>query len=350
MLLGNMGIQLNLPFSRINLNQEQLFEELIGEISKFVPQDLSNLRGRRAVYCSGGRSRQPISSLSGKNLGEPNFFSNDVTSTLVVGIDSSSLPVCDLEDGSIIAARASAVFSNNGEPMAYLRLGPYPFHVTSEFVMSKLGISKGSLARSIAQDKALSQSLLRKTFERSILATLLNHLSKSIILIDGTFGYGFSSLERLREKRLLGLARQNSNSILGFTKVSRIRELWDAASSLFSIKGAPFYIKLPKVDVKHSSETEIILAKFRDDGFVFRLDIPKETEINVLEKLSANDHFDRGYPDSLRLAHHFCVFTQHEDTCLKGRLGNELGLVEVPSDDQRQAILGWMWSAGRGSK
>ena len=350
MLLGNMGIQLNLPFSRINLNQEELFEDLIGQISKLVPQDLGNLRGRRAVYCSGGRSMQPIVSLSGKNIGEPNFFSNDVISTLVVGIDSSSLPICDLEDGSIIAVRATAVFSSNGEPIAYLRLGPYPYHVTSEFVMSKLGINKKSLANSMTQDKAFSQSLLRKTLERSILATLLSYLSNSIILIDGTFGYGFSNFEKLETKRLLAHARQKSNSILGFTKVSRIRDLCDAASSLFSIKGAPFYLKPPKADAKYSPETEIILVKFRDDGFVFRLDIPKETEINILEKLSANDHFDRGYPDSLRLAHHFCVFTQHEDTCLKGRLGNDLGLVEVPSDDQRQAILGWMWSAGRGSK
>ncbi len=350
MLLGNMGIQLNLPFSRINLNQEQLFEDLIGEVNRVIPQNLSNLRGRRAVYCSGGRSRQPTSSLSGKNLGEPNFFRNDIASTLVVGIDSSSLPICDLEDGCIIAVRASVVFSSNGEPMTYLRLGPYPYHVTSKFLMSKLGICKESIASSIAQDKVVSQSLLRKTFERSILTALLSYLNNSIILVDGTFGYGFSNPERLEEKRLLALARQKNNSILGFTKVSRIRDIWDAASSLFSIKGAPFYIKPPKVDTKHSPDTEIILVKFRDDGFVFRLDIPNDTEINVLEKLSANDHFDRGYPDSLRLAHHFCVFTRHDETCLKGRLGNDLALVEVPSDDQRQAILGWMWSAGRGAR
>ncbi|MBM3897196.1 MAG: DNA double-strand break repair nuclease NurA [Thaumarchaeota archaeon] len=349
MLLGNMGIQLNLPFSRINLNQEQLFQELISKISKLVSQDLSSLRGRRAVYCSGGRSMQPISSLSGKSLGEPNFFNNDITSTLVVGIDSSSLPVCDLEDGSIIAVRASTVFSSNGGPMAYLRLGPYPYHVTPEFVMSKFCVNRETLASSIAEDKALSQSLLRKALERSILAALLSYLKDSIVLVDGTFGYGVSSLE-LEEKRMLALARQKNNTILGFTKVSRIRNLCDAASSLFSIKGAPFYIKSPKIAVKHSPEIELILAKFRDDGFVFRLDIPKETGINVLERLSANDHFDRGYPDSLRLAHHFCVFTQHEDTCLKSRLGNEFDLVEVPSDDQRQAILGWMWSAGRRPK
>jgi hypothetical protein len=349
-LLGNMGIQLNLPFSRINLDQEHLFQELIGKISNLVSQDLSSLRGRKAVYCSGGRSRQPISSLSGKNLGEPVFLSNNITSTLVVGIDSSSLPVCDLEDGSIIAVRASAVFSSNGGPMAYIRLGPYPYHVTPEFVMSRFCINREVLASSISQDKAISQSLLRKTLERSILAALLSYLNDSIILMDGTFGYGFSSLERLEEKRILALARQNNNAILGFTKVSRIRDICDAASSLFSIKGAPFYIKPPKPPVKHSPEIQTIITKFRDDGFAFRLDIPKETEISVLEKLSANDHFDRGYPDSLRLAHHFCVFTQHEDACLKSRLGNELDLVEVPSDDQRQAILGWMWSAGRSAK
>lgn len=346
-----MGRQLNLTsFSSINLDQEHLFEELIGEISKLIPQDLSNLRGRKAVYCAGGKARQPIASLSGRNLGEPIFFNSDPTSTLVAAIDSSSLPVCDLEDGSIIAVRAAIVFSTKGEPFAYLRLGPYPYHITSAFVMSKLGVSKETLASAVAQDKALSQSLLRKVFERSILAALLSYLNKSILLIDGTFGYGLSS-ERLEGKRLLALAKQRGNAILGFTKVSRIRDLWDASASLFAIKGSPFYIRPAKVVAKYSSEIEIILAKFRDDGFVFRIDIPKYAEVNALERLSANDHFDRGYPDSLRLAHHFCVFTQHEDTCLKGRLGDELGLIEVPSDDQRQAILGWMWSAGlRGSR
>ncbi|MBI2127283.1 MAG: hypothetical protein HYU02_08255, partial [Thaumarchaeota archaeon] len=324
------------------MNQDQLFGELVGEINRFVLQDLSSLRGRKAVCCSGGRTMQPTSSLSGKNLGEPNFFTSDITPTLVAAIDSSTLPICDLEDGSIFVIRVAVVFSANGSPVAYLRLGPYPYHITSSFVKSKLNITKESLARTIAQDNALAQSLLRKAFERSIATMLLSSMTNSILLVDGTLGNTTSTFERMEQKRIISFAAERGNSILGFTKVTRIRELWDASASLISIRGAPFCIKPKNIDVKVSPDVQVILAKFREDGFVFRIDIPKDTDINALERLSGNDHFDRGYPDSLRLAHHFCVFTQHEDTCLKGRLWNELGLVEVPSEDQRKAILGWL--------
>lgn len=346
-----MGIQLNLPsFSQIDLNQDQLFRELVGEINRFVLQDLSSLRGRKAVCCAGGRSMQPTSSLSGKNLGEPNFFTSDATPTLIAAIDSSTLPICDLEDGSIFVIRVAVVFSANGSPVAYLRLGPYPYHVTPSFVMSRLNVTRESLARAIAQDNALAQSLLRKAFERSISTMLLSSMNNSILLVDGAFGNERAAFETMEQKRIISFAAERGNSILAFTKVTRIRDLWDASASLMSVRGAPFYIKPKNIDVKAAPDIQVILAKFREDGFVFRIDIPKGIDINALGRLSGNDHFDRGYPDSLRLAHHFCVFTQHEDTCLKGRLWNELGLVEVPSEDQRKAILGWLWSAGERSR
>jgi hypothetical protein len=48
----------------------------------------------------------------------------------------------------------------------------------------------------------------------------------------------------------------------------------------------------------------------------------------------------RGYPETLRLAHHISTFTSTEVTCLRSHILNNYDVMELAADDIRRSLLG----------
>ena len=61
---------------------------------------------------------------------------------------------------------------------------------------------------------------------------------------------------------------------------------------------------------------DVYVAKFRSNGFSFRLDIdkraPTEEKIDAVQKVIGNDLVFQSYPESLRLAHIYSTFTAND--------------------------------------
>jgi len=76
---------------------------------------------------------------------------------------------------------------------------------------------------------------------------------------------------------------------------------------------------------------------------VFRVDVSRcnvEEDSQVLGDLKQNDLFFRGYPETLRLAHHLSVFDSSTISSTRSYLSRRFGLIHIPSDDLRATVLG----------
>ena len=87
----------------------------------------------------------------------------------------------------------------------------------------------------------------------------------------------------------------------------------------------------------------IILVRFSSDGHPFRIDISSFSDIEQsLSLLLSSDSFYHGYPETLRLAHHLCIFNATQSDSIKSYLVKNMGVVEIPSEDIRHTTLGSM--------
>ncbi len=167
--------------------------------------------------------------------------------------------------------------------------------------------------RAIASDNSLAERFIRIKLERSaqILSARINN--GSIILIDGALKS--SSLETRDNtfKDSEETAESNGNQIIGIGKSSALRVVFRAANLLQSMGGAETFFDI--TDTVHlffsSTEARILVARFSPNSSVFRVDASRrnsEEDSVILSDLKRNDIFFRGYPESLRLAHHLSVF------------------------------------------
>ena len=93
---------------------------------------------------------------------------------------------------------------------------------------------------------------------------------------------------------------------------------------------------------------QTIVAKFSNDGLVFRLDVarPVAQLHRVLGLILYNDGFSVGYPESLRVAHHLSVFSRSEDCALKAYLSRRYLLKHLPAFGLRRMTLGGLSNSG----
>jgi hypothetical protein len=110
-----------------------------------------------------------------------------------------------------------------------------------------------------------------------------------------------------------------------------------------SITKAPIYSDIHD-SISHFMDIKgrVLLIKFSKDGLVFRADFGT-FDLNVCEqtlsKIKYNDRFWRGYPESLRIAHHLSIITNSEIFSIKSYL-KKIGAIELPSENVREIILG----------
>jgi len=87
----------------------------------------------------------------------------------------------------------------------------------------------------------------------------------------------------------------------------------------------------------------VLVARFSQNSRVFRVDVSRvnvEEDSQVLSDLKQNDLLFRGYPETLRLAHHLAVFDSSTISSTRSYLSRKYGLIHIPSDDIRATILG----------
>jgi hypothetical protein len=264
---------------------------------------------------------------------------------LVASIDSSCITVGDTEDGIVYACKTAVVFARDGRVMTFVKSGPLVFYVDGHEDSHLFGSKNGMLLA--AHNSRVGESLIREHIEKVLRFELARSLSNSVIVVDGSFQeyrasheYSLGDLSRV--------AKIKGNSVLGMSKASRLKFLTPLASGLSS---------LPKrsVAVETTSTLKILfpnfvgksfLVKFTEDPNVFRcdcMDVELDNALLVLSDISHNDSFFRGYPESLRLAHHLSIFSRTDVSALRSYLCKAYSVQRLLADDVRRSILGRIW-------
>jgi hypothetical protein len=317
----------------------------------YSPEDsLSTLSGMKVFFRSDFSKEtiplQNLESLPAQCPYQIRSFSPDSKEREIIAVDSSCVLIGETEEGSIFAGRVARVCAKGSKVVSYHRAGPFVFYMTIKYLSEQLrnALPQKSL-RAIASDNSLAERFIRMKLERSVQILSARISSESIILVDGslktssleTRGQGLRELERTAER--------NQNQLMGIGKSSALRIVSNAATLLQRVgSGETFFDITEAVRLFFSStESRILVAKFSLNSPVFRVDVSRwnsEDDSGVLAGLKKNDLFFRGYPESLRLAHHLSVFDSSTVSSIRSFLSRKYGLIHVPTDDLRATILG----------
>jgi len=253
----------------------------------------------------------------------------------VVGIDTTCRRIGRTRSGFLCALRGTVAWRDD-YAYRYQRYGPLLFHMN--------GRNSGLLGNR-QTDSALLMGV-EALFEREIQSQVCHHFKDSIILLDGCLAtHGSDPAEKAgRLEAALSVARRNGNSVLAFSKHTRICVGERDASTL--LDNWPHHCILYVGDLASEQFKTLkllghtFIAKLSPTGYSFRMDIDKElgllTAVATVQKLMGSEVIVQGYPEVLRLAHIFSIFTAMEVLGIQRFLAAHYGLrIERPRHTRR---------------
>lgn len=267
----------------------------------------------------------------------------------VIAVDVSSMRVGETKEGILIAIRGAVVW-NFQRKYKYMRLGPFLFHVTEENknqLFNLLCKQHFPFAKVTAPDLLHVQTRIAAILEQWLQINLCVASSDSLILIDGSLVGGTPEAPEGIVSEILRAAKNKGNTILAFSKLSRLhfdgRCLTDVAR-----KGTPpCLIKINGLEPCMGSFRlfgDIYVAKLSEGALSFRLDIDKELPQplaeNAVQRLLGNDVVYQGYPETLRLAHIYSIFTASEVIGMQRYLTQQCGLKILVKPNLRRVLFG----------
>ncbi len=311
---------------------------------------LSTLSGMKVFFRSDFAKEaiplQNLESPSGESPYQIRSFSSESREKQIIAIDSSCVLIGETEQGAIFAGRVAVVSAKGSKIARYYRAGPFIFYMTMKYLSEQLrGVLPQRAVRAISSDNGLAERFIRIKLERSaqILSAKIN--SGSILLVDGSLKS--SSLETKGQglRELESAAEENENQIVGIGKSSVLRIVSSAANLLQNVGSSETFFDITDTVRLFfpTTEARILVAKFSPNSSVFRIDSSRrnsEEDPDLLADLKRNDLFFRGYPETLRLAHHLSVFDSSTVSSVRSYLSRKYGLIHIPSDDLRATILG----------
>jgi len=276
----------------------------------------------------------------------------DPTPTTVLAIDVSSISLGETETGTLIAIRGAIVWKN-GAQYRYLRIGPFPFHITEEnknqvyrllrqhsfFHQQTPNNSANSGAPSLNHIAARMGTLLERWLQTITAKTSQN----TLILWDGSLTAGTTDAPVQTITQLLETARNHNNTVLAFTKLTRLRLNGHRLTDLTTACHPPYLLPIdgyPGATTPHNTIHflgNIYVAKLSQGNCSFRLDIDQKTRqhhaMEAAQRLVGNDLLAESYPETLRLAHIHSTFTANEVLAIQRLLTqtHRLRLVQRPN-------------------
>ena len=322
----------------------------IESLSENLDRSLTNLVGKKVFFRSDfSKESIPLQNLESSSKPLPyqiqNFAANP-RERQVVGIDSSCALIGETEDGSIFAGRVAIVSSSKTKIRRHCRAGPFIFYMNQKTLAEEMSSRLPRKAiRAILTDTSLAERFIRIRLERSAQLQAARTNSDALILVDGSLRSSMLETRALCLREVERATEENFNQLVGLSKTSSLKYVSNAAGWLQSTgKSNSFFDISDSLKIfMQSLESRVLVAKFSPNSQVFRVDMSKvnaEDDAQILSDLKHNDIFFRGYPETLRLAHHLSVFDSFTISSTRSYLSKKFGMVRIASDDLRATILG----------
>jgi hypothetical protein len=276
----------------------------------------------------------------------------DHQETLVAAIDTSTIKIGETSTGIIVAVRGATTWKQN-RGYKYTRLGPFIFHVTEDnkdqlfntleraYFSTTYGACHQA-APNIMQMPTRLSSLL----ERWLQTMLAKTVKQGVLLFDGSLTAGTPETPTQRLRKILGYARRNQSTVLGFSKATTLRANGLLITEQLPNRNPPYLLETAGM---HSKPPMVLLgdvyvARLNKAKLAFRLDIDKETpgeqRLDALQKLLGNDLYTQSYPETLRLSHILCTFTANEVLAIKHFITRKHGIQMVNRPDMHKILFG----------
>jgi hypothetical protein len=276
--------------------------------------------------------------------------------TPVTAIDVSSIRIGETNTGIIIAIRAAITWKKqHSNGYQYLRIGPFPFHITEEnkgeiySLFRQYSLDTAPTSHTSAPSLIHMQTHMTTLLEHWLQHNIAQQTQNTLILLDGSLTAGTSDSPTHTITQLLATARNRLNTILAFTKNTRLRLQGHRLTDLIHNAKAPCLLPMDGYPTTASAGTmqflgNIYVAKLTQGNCSFRLDVDQQlTQAQAVEgvqRLLANDHISESYPETLRLAHIYSTFTANEVLAIQRLLAHAHGIKTVTRPNIRRLLFG----------
>ena len=239
-----------------------------------------------------------------------------------------------------------------------MRFGPFPIHITDQNQHDILSLfhehnpsaQRNSLLHQLTSTPDLNQTQTRITalLEKWLQTQIATQAQRSLILLDGNLTTGTNDPPNALT-RLLETARNNHNTILAMTKITRLRLNGHNITELMHRNSKPCLLQLDGYQTASAySHIRLLgainVAKLNHSPYTFRLDIdadtPTDQAVEAVERLIGNDLITDGYPETLRLAHIYSTFTANEVIGIQRFLSQTYGIKIVQRPNIRRLLFG----------
>jgi hypothetical protein len=273
----------------------------------------------------------------------------------VIAIDVSSIKIGETNRGIILALRAATVWKQRSQGYRYLRLGPFPFHITEEnkqeiySLFRQFSVDQPEAgSRIVTPDTVHIQTRMTTLLERWLQIQITKQSRNSLILLDGSLTAGTNDTSVHAMSQLLDTARNYHNIVLAFTKITRLRLNGYPLTDLVNKCTPPCLLQTDGYPTTAYSHIHflgaIYVAKLNHNAYAFRLDIdnkiPHQQAVESVEHLIANDLVADGYPETLRLAHIYSTFTANEVIGIQRFLTQTHGIRIIQRPSMRRLLFG----------
>jgi hypothetical protein len=270
--------------------------------------------------------------------------------TPIVAVDVASMTIGETEEGTLLATRGAIVW-NIASHYRYLRLGPFPYHLTethqNEFRTVLPENRRGSFPQEYVLPNILyAQAKLTALLERWIQGFANQVFRNSLILWDGSLTASSIGTPPEALRRLLEDAKDGHNMVLAFSKMTRVLMHGTRITDLVRQQPSPCLLKVKKPSFPSSLILfgGIYVTKLAKGGLAFRMDVDSnlsdEQAVDGVQKLLGNDLVLQGYPETLRLAHILSTFTANEVIGLQRYIAKERDLKIVIRPNIRRLLFG----------
>jgi hypothetical protein len=270
--------------------------------------------------------------------------------TPIAAVDISSITIGETETGILCAIRGAIVWKEKSR-YKYLRLGPFPFHMTEEnkkeiynlFRHYYFKASEDASAPSLTNMQIRIGNLLERWLQLGISCSAQD----SIILWDGSLTAGTTDSPVNVISQLLEIARNRLNTVLAFSKTTNLRLLGHRLTDLAEKSKPPCMLQINGFPISSGPVFplgNVYVAKLTQGICSFRLDIdkkvPLERGIEAVQKLLGSDLLVQSYPETLRLAHIFSTFTATEVIGIQRFIAQQYGLRIIARPNVRRLLFG----------
>ncbi len=303
----------------------QEFQDAFEELSESAERELA---GRTFVFSSYGRELYPYFEATDAQL-VPGCILPIKEGRPVASVDSTCVLVGETAQGALYAARTAVGISYEGALRRFFRLGPILVYANAAGLAGLTPRLPSAEMDLLLSDHAVAERYIRNSVERRVIEALSEADGEMIVMADGSLKHpmGLMSVSPLRKVR-------SDVCLVGFSKSSNLIFSEGVVTALTRATG-------PSFSVVNRGAVSTVLAKFTQDGLVFRLDLAgsEPTEVS-LGRILWNDAFASGYPDSLKVAHHLSVFSRADDQALKALVTKRFRVHQLHTFPLRKIALG----------